>query len=121
MDTLVTLLVIVAIYGVLLFFDFFFKSCAHYPYLRLLDGLGLEIGYFNLKWKTKALNRLFLKWGNFRPQFWKLWFLLGVYVSLIFFPLSVSFLFYSAFQSFFAPKFTDNSPVITVVIPGYCS
>lgn len=118
MDTTVFFFLIIIFYGALLFFDLFFKSCAHYPYLRLLDGLGLEIGYFNLKWSTKALNRLFLKWGNIRPQFWRAWFSVGIYASLIFLPISICLLFYSAFVSFFRHEIATSSPVITPVIPG---
>lgn len=118
MTTTTVLLIIAGAYCLLLFFDTFFKSCALYPYLKLLDGLGLKISYFTLKWKSKAFNRLILKWGNARPQFLKLWFLLGIYTTLALLPIAICILFYSIFEIIFKHNFYDSPPLVTPVIPG---
>lgn len=95
-----------------------FQSCAHYPYLQLLDAFGLKISYFSIKWKTKALNRLIIKWGNARPQFLRLWFGIGVFTSLAFLPITLYVLFYSIIDIFFHNTSGELKPLITPVLPG---
>ncbi|KAH1020211.1 hypothetical protein HUJ04_009918 [Dendroctonus ponderosae] len=117
MDILYILLLIAGGYCILLFFDFFFKSCAHYPYLHLLDGLGLKISYFSINWKTKALNRLIIKWGNTKPLFWRTWFDIGIISSLLFFPITLYLLVVNILDLFLSSS-TTAQPLITPIIPG---
>ncbi|XP_050309200.1 membrane-bound transcription factor site-2 protease [Anthonomus grandis grandis] len=118
MDTYTFFLLVTGTYSVLLFFDLFFKSCAHYPYLKLLEGLGLELSFFTIQWKTKAFNRLIIKWGNTKPYFWKLWFQLGTVVTLSFLPVALFILFKSMF-GLFGPKETEVAPpLVTIGLPG---
>ncbi|CAG9769560.1 unnamed protein product [Ceutorhynchus assimilis] len=118
MDGLTFFFLIAGGYCVLLFFDVFFKSCCHYPYLQLLENLGINISYFTIKWKTKALNRLIIKWGNARPQFWKVWFSIGTFTSLAFLPISIYIIFISIYWLFFNSTSQVSEPLISPVVPG---
>ncbi|KAL1505183.1 hypothetical protein ABEB36_004804 [Hypothenemus hampei] len=86
--------------------------------MQLLDNLGLNVGYFTIKWKTKAFNRLLIKWGNYRPQFWQFWFDIGTYISIGFLIVTLLFLILNQVGIIFS-KSTEN-PIVTIepVIPG---
>ncbi|KAG5879674.1 hypothetical protein JTB14_021477 [Gonioctena quinquepunctata] len=118
MDITLVLLIIGLLYGVLLFFDNFFKTCAHYPYIKFLEGTGFEIHLLWIKWKTKAFNRTLIKWGTKRPRFWNIWFTSGVYASFVLLPVSLLVLIYSIFQNFTSGTSSGNNIVIEPVIPG---
>lgn len=64
MDPFVFFIVLASLYGVLYFFDRFFKSCMHYPYDTFLKNTGLSINLMSLHWHTSAFNRTLLRWGS---------------------------------------------------------
>uniref|UniRef100_A0A6P7FCM6 Membrane-bound transcription factor site-2 protease n=1 Tax=Diabrotica virgifera virgifera TaxID=50390 RepID=A0A6P7FCM6_DIAVI len=118
MDIITALIVIAVIYGVLLFFDSFFKTCAHYPYLRFLEGTGFKVKFLSITWQTRAFNRTLIRLGTSNPRFWNIWFSLGLHLSLILLPVSVLMLFYSISQNFVASDKQDTRFVIEPVVPG---
>ncbi|CAH1173676.1 unnamed protein product [Phaedon cochleariae] len=118
MDGVEVLIVIGVIYGLLLFFDNFFKTCAHYPYIKFLEGTGLQVNFLGLKWKTKAFNRAIIRLGNTRPRFWNTWFTLGIYTSLILLPISIILFLYSVLQNLMSKDQNENNPVLVPIIPG---
>lgn len=85
--------------------------------MQLLDGLGLKIGLLNIKWKTKALNRLLIKWGNAKLQFWSIWFDIGAFSSLIFFIVALYLVFSNTFKAL-SNSTAVTEPLITPVVPG---
>ncbi|CAH1114137.1 unnamed protein product [Psylliodes chrysocephalus] len=116
MDITTSLIVIAFIYGIFLFLDNFFKSCAHYPYIKFLEGTGFKIQFLTIKWQTKAFNRTIIRWGNSRLSFFNIWFNLGLYASLILVPIAVIMLLYSVFQNFITKK--QQHILLEPVIPG---
>ncbi|XP_017149107.1 membrane-bound transcription factor site-2 protease [Drosophila miranda] len=64
MDPVVFFAVVTSLYGVLYFFDRFFKSCMHYPYDAFLKNTGLSVNFMSLHWHTNAFNRALLRWGS---------------------------------------------------------
>ncbi|XP_023019588.2 membrane-bound transcription factor site-2 protease [Leptinotarsa decemlineata] len=117
MDMIIVLFIIGVVYGVLLFFDNFFKTCAHYPYIKFLEGTGFHVGFFWIRWKTKAFNRILIRWGASRPRFWNIWFTIGVGTSLLILPFSVLLLLYSVLKNW-TPMNTSEAFVIEPIIPG---
>ncbi|XP_046669895.1 membrane-bound transcription factor site-2 protease [Homalodisca vitripennis] len=71
------------------FFDTFFKTCLHLPYLSLLRNTGLQIQPFRLNWYTTAFNRLIQKWGSVRPKVLLAWFSAGSWVAIFLMPIAV--------------------------------
>lgn len=121
MDVITCIIAIAIIYGVLYFFDIFFKTCAHYPYLQFLNGTGFEIKFFQLRWTTTALNRLLLRWGSGNSKFFNVWFSLGLCTSLILLPVSIILLFVSIAQNLFFSNINENgksAQVLDTVVPG---
>lgn len=74
-------------------------------YAKFLSKNGLSINLFQLKWYTVRCNRLFIKISNFKPNFLKIWFNLGVIIGIIGQIGSVFLLCYTLFDSF------KNKPV----------
>ncbi|XP_005188640.2 membrane-bound transcription factor site-2 protease [Musca domestica] len=101
MDPWIFFGVLIAIYGVLLFFDRFFKSCMHYPYEAFLTNTGLTVGLFHLKWHTTAFNRWVLRLGNNSGnccrQLINKSFTVGVLVALSLVPVGIILLFITIF------------------------
>nr|CAI5853958.1 unnamed protein product [Callosobruchus analis] len=119
MDVTVALLVIAVIYGVLLFFDNFFKTCMHYPYMKFLEETGIQLKFFSLCWKTKAFNRTLLRWGNASPRYLQLWFKIGTRFTIIVFPFSLFLLLYSIFVNITSKGDSTSSQfVLQPVLPG---
>lgn len=110
MEFLIFLGVVLAIYGVLLFFDNFFKSCMHYPYEAFLKGTGLSIKLLRLQWHTTALNRSMVKWSTAYPKLLDLNFSLGVYVSILLMPLASCLIVASAFHTKSTGKGSSDGP-----------
>lgn len=97
----------------------YFQSCAHYPYLRFLEGTGFEIKFLHVKWSTTAFNRTLLRWGSGYNNFLNIWFSTGLYCTLFLLPCAILILFVAVCQDLFI-KHSDNdhSEVLTTVIPG---
>lgn len=124
MDILIPISIIASLHCLLFFFDQFFKSCAHYPYIQFLNGTGFTIGFLQIKWSTNALNRTFVRWGGAYTHFYERWFSIGRYISLLMVPISIFLLLYSIVQNHFPTStLNTNSPVrdnikIEPVLPG---
>ncbi|KAF5270143.1 hypothetical protein FQR65_LT17889 [Abscondita terminalis] len=119
MDVVNGLLLITIIYCLLFFFDTFFKSCAHYPYIKLLHGTGFKIKLFHLQWNTTALNRILVRWGSSHLRFFNVWFTLGLYVTLLLLPISICLILYALFQIITARSDDLNQNlIIEPIIPG---
>lgn len=125
MEFLVPICIIASLHCLLYFFDQFFKSCAHYPYIEFLRGTGFKINFMQIKWSTKALNRTFLRWGCAYNRFYEKWFSMGSYISLVMVPISIYLLLYSIFQNHFPTYSSVNttssardSIKIVPVLPG---
>ncbi|XP_065367790.1 membrane-bound transcription factor site-2 protease isoform X1 [Calliphora vicina] len=101
MDPLIFFGVLIAIYGVLFFFDRFFKSCMHYPYDAFLKNTGVTIQFLRLKWHTTAFNRLVLRLGNSGGSCCRSWlsksFTVGVLIALSLVPVGIILLFITIF------------------------
>ncbi|XP_056633297.1 membrane-bound transcription factor site-2 protease [Diorhabda sublineata] len=119
MDITTAIIVIFVIYGILMFFDNFFKTCAHYPYIKFLEGTGFQIKFLTIKWQTKAFNRTIIRWGSNKPHFWNAWFNTGLYVNLVLLPISITLLLYSILQHFLISNEQNSNFVLEPVIPGF--
>lgn len=93
-----------------------FQTCSHYPYIRFLNGTGLEIKLLHIKWKTTALNRTFVRWGSGRTSFFNVWFEWGTYVTLLLLPIAIIILIITIVQTF--SKKTTGNTIMEPVIPG---
>uniref|UniRef100_A0A2C9JL93 Membrane-bound transcription factor site-2 protease n=1 Tax=Biomphalaria glabrata TaxID=6526 RepID=A0A2C9JL93_BIOGL len=58
------------------------KSVAR-PYLSFLDKTGLTISACQVRWYTCIFNRVFLRVGQWKPHFLRIWFTLGIIFSLL--------------------------------------
>jgi predicted MPP superfamily phosphohydrolase len=52
-------------------------------YAKLLSKNGFSINILQIKWYTVRCNRLFIKISNWKPNFFRLWFNLGVIIGLV--------------------------------------
>ncbi|XP_040194184.1 membrane-bound transcription factor site-2 protease [Rana temporaria] len=52
-------------------------------YEEWLSSRGLSISPFHIRWQTTVFNRLFYKWGRWKPHFLYLWFNLGMVFGII--------------------------------------
>lgn len=59
----------------------------HYPYEAFLNGTGITIRPFCIQWYTTALNRAAIKWAHAYPKLLTFSFDLGVFASILLFPL----------------------------------
>ncbi|XP_059622487.1 membrane-bound transcription factor site-2 protease [Phlebotomus argentipes] len=119
MTFLIFFLVIVAIHGVLFFFDAFFKSCMHHPYRLFLEGTGFTVKFLRLEWYTTALNRALVKWSSSSPRLLSRSFDLGVYSALFLLPVSLGALLWSFFSSWASPGVTEAAGVqMEILLPG---
>ncbi|XP_017775355.1 PREDICTED: membrane-bound transcription factor site-2 protease [Nicrophorus vespilloides] len=116
MDITIILILTTGFYAILMFFDMFFKSCMHYPYIQYLKGTGLQIKFFQIQWTTTIFNRFFLRCG-YQTRFLNNWFLLGLYITLTLLPLSVLLLLFGIGQSLFLSN-NDENLIIEPIIPG---
>ena len=65
------------------------KKPSSRQYLHFLDKTGLSVSICQLRWYTPVFNRCFLRIGQWRPSFLRLWFTAGVFVALVMMLLSV--------------------------------
>lgn len=84
-----------------------------------MRGTGLEINFFQLRWTTTAFNRLFVRWGSSNSKFLNLWFSLGMYTTLLLFPLALILITTALFQNLFSSTAaSERTLVIEPVVPG---
>ncbi|KAM4796985.1 membrane-bound transcription factor site-2 protease [Rhinophrynus dorsalis] len=48
-----------------------------------LSNRGLSISPFHIRWQTTLFNRLFYKWGRWKPTFLYVWFSLGMVFGIV--------------------------------------
>ena len=83
-------------------------------YAKFLSKNGFSINLFQLKWYTVRCNRLFVKLSNWRPKFWKSWFNVGVFASLLGQLFSIVLLIYTLID-FFKIKQSSQQILVPVV------
>ncbi|KAL7735858.1 hypothetical protein ACLKA6_017856 [Drosophila palustris] len=105
MDPVVFFVVLSSIYGVMYFFDRFFKSCMHYPYDAFLRNTGLNVNFMSLHWHSSAsaFNRMLIRWGStsgssFTRNFLVKSFNMGVVLSFLLLPVGIILLIITIFS-----------------------
>lgn len=116
MGVVIALGVVAALYGVVFFLDFFFKSCMHHPYAAFLNGTGLTIKLMRLEWYTTAFNRRICSWSTNR-RLLRPYFDLGVYCCLALVPFSMAVLVYAVVQAFSTSAETSPGTAATALAP----
>ena len=87
-------------------------------YAKLLSKNGISINILQLKWYTVRCNRLFIKISNWKPNFFKIWFNLGVIIGLVGQFGSILLLMYTLID-FFRYKPSSEQILVPVVIIIY--
>lgn len=105
MDPVVFFVVLSSIYGVMYFFDRFFKSCMHYPYDAFLRNTGLSVNFMSLHWHSSAsaFNRMLIRWGStsgssFTRNLLVKSFNMGVLLSFLLLPVGIILLIITIFS-----------------------
>ncbi len=83
---------------------------------KFLHINGLSISFFQIKWYTVRFNRLFVRIANYKPSFWKIWFNMGIVVSLIGQVVAVLLLVTTLVDYFNVSKSTKKQILVPVVI-----
>ncbi|KAK7494826.1 hypothetical protein BaRGS_00013953 [Batillaria attramentaria] len=92
------------------------KKSSSRQYLHFLDKTGLSVSICQLRWYSPAFNRCFLRLGQWRPAFLRLWFTAGVFFALVTMLLSVFLLSLLAFNT--VRQKPVEQQVLTPVMPG---
>ncbi|KAM4699173.1 membrane-bound transcription factor site-2 protease [Discoglossus pictus] len=95
-----------------------FKS----TYEDWLTTQGLSISPFHIRWQTSLFNRLFYKWGRWKPRFLYIWFSLGMIFGIIAMFGSIILLGKTLMQTLSqmmaeSPGY-QNDRMLQVVVPG---
>lgn len=119
----ILLLVAFIIHSCILFLDFFFKSCSHYPYYYFLNNSGLQVKPFRVTWFTSAFNRQIQKWGTFKPRIQMAWFSAGTWVAVLIMPVSVILIVHTIISAMKSSLQDDKSfqqnLIVEPLIPGW--
>ena len=83
-------------------------------YAKFLSKKGFTITTLQIKWYTVKCNRLFIKISNWKPNFQKYWFNIGVVLGVIGQFLSIYLLMYTIYD-FFRPKPISKQILVPVV------
>lgn len=121
MEVFVFLGIICLIYAMLMFFDYFFKSCMMLPYLDLLKSSGISVRFFRLQIYTTGFNRWIVKWSSKLPSVYRHSFKLGSYFSMILFPIALCLVIASLFPGSQSAEETSKSEDIArleILLPG---
>ncbi|XP_018323260.1 membrane-bound transcription factor site-2 protease [Agrilus planipennis] len=118
MDTITFIIIVAVLYAVLLFFDTFFKTCAHYPYIEFLRSTGLKLSFCYVNWETKFFNRVLVRWGSAFKRFFHVWYTLGLYVSLAVLPFTLVLLVVATSQIFLVKEDVKKIVSLEPVVPG---
>lgn len=92
-----TLVLILIIYGMLMFIDYFFKSCMMLPYIEFLQHSGITIKFFRIQFHTDKFNRIVNRYSSCLPTFYKHSFKFGSYITMILCPIALFFMLFSLF------------------------
>lgn len=95
---LTVLITICALYGIVMFFDLFFKSCMMLPYIDFLKSSGISIKFFRIQFHTNAFNRFINRYSSKFPSLYKSSFKLGFYVTIILIPFAICLMVLSLFS-----------------------
>ncbi|XP_037033731.1 membrane-bound transcription factor site-2 protease [Bradysia coprophila] len=117
MDAMTYLITVGIFYCVLWFFDSFFKSCMHYPYVQFLKSTGLTVKFLRLEWHTTAFNRTLIKWSNKCPRLFAMSFDLGVWFSIIALPVVFVVLVHQLISTR-QPEPKEAEMVFEILLPG---
>lgn len=124
MEFYVFLGVVGALYGILMFFDFFFRSCMMLPYIEFLQSTGISVRYFRLQFHTTGLNRFIVKWSSKMPSIYRNSFKLGCYMTMILFPFAMCLVIGSLFSGSTSSDENvpsaekENSARLEILLPG---
>ncbi|KAE8622528.1 hypothetical protein XENTR_v10005273 [Xenopus tropicalis] len=91
-------------------------------YEEWLTARGLSISPFHIRWQTTLFNRLFYKWGRWKPNFLYIWFTLGVAFGIIAMFGSIFLLGKTLVQTLnqmmAESPASQNDRMLQVVVPG---
>jgi S2P endopeptidase len=96
---LTVLVLIIILYGIVMFLDFFFKSCMMLPYIEFIQSSGITVKFFRLQFHTNAFNRFINRFSSKMPGIYKQSFKLGFYVTMILFPIAICMMVISLFTT----------------------
>ncbi|XP_071136525.1 membrane-bound transcription factor site-2 protease-like [Mytilus edulis] len=85
-------------------------------YIERLDKTGLSVSICQLRWYTALFNRTFVKLGQWRPHFLRVWFNCGVVFGLLAMIMSIFLLTLLVFNTF--RQQPVDQQVLTPVMPG---
>ncbi|KAG8192340.1 hypothetical protein JTE90_002160 [Oedothorax gibbosus] len=137
MSDLTFIIVILITFSVINFFDFIFKTCMFFPYMKFLEDNGVSIKLFGIVWETKRFNRKFQQFTLRQQSFLRSWFQVGANISMVliipaFFLVSKAFWQSLPFEltkdgvekvnkvtSTHNLSSTSNTPVLVPIIPGF--
>ncbi|KAG5667950.1 hypothetical protein PVAND_015910 [Polypedilum vanderplanki] len=95
---LTILVLICIIYAIVMFIDFFFKSCMMLPYLDFLSNTGISVKFFSIKFHTNAFNRFISRHSSKLPNIYKNSFKFGFYITILLLPISLIVMILSLFS-----------------------
>nr|DBA34140.1 TPA: hypothetical protein GDO54_001735 [Pyxicephalus adspersus] len=104
--------------------DAFLTSSKSYKnsYEEWLSSKGLTISPFHIRWQTTIFNRLFYKWGRWKPHFLYIWFSLGMVFGIIAMFGSIFLLGKTLIQTLnqmmAESPGNQNDQMLQVVVPG---
>lgn len=101
---LTILILIIIIYGIVMFLDFFFKSCMMLPYIEFIQSSGITVKFFRLQFHTNTFNRFINRFSSKMPWIYKQSFKLGFYVTMILFPIAMCLMVISLFTIGSSPE-----------------
>lgn len=96
---LTVLVLIIILYCIVMFLDFFFKSCMMLPYIEFIQNSGITVKFFRLQFHTNAFNRFINRFSSKMPWIYKQSFKLGFYVTMILFPIAMCLMVISLFTN----------------------
>jgi S2P endopeptidase len=94
---LTILILICVMYGIVMFLDFFFRSCMMLPYLDLLKTTGITVKFFRIQFHTNLFNRFVNRHSSKMPIIYRHSFKVGFYCTMILLPIALSLMIASLF------------------------
>lgn len=117
--------VVCSFYGLLMFFDYFFKSCMMLPYIEFLASTGISVKFFRLQFHTTKVNRTVVRMSNKLPWIYRNSFKLGCYTAMVLFPIALLIVLASLFSASISKENTGNQVAssgdvarLEILLPG---
>ena len=87
------------------------------PYIEFLASSGISFSICQVRWFSSCLNRFFLRVGQMKPNFLRIWFTCGVCFGLISMVMSVFLLSLLVFNTFRRVPVQEQvlTPVVSIV------